>query len=95
MDIPTYYSDNITYWPSVLELAFANRPLLQLSPRWDNNLPPTGWDHTVQLITLHLENMTLSTPAPNWDDIDWENIGPLVKELWFPRAPPGPSHIEE
>ena len=77
--------------PSVIDLAFANPPLLPLIKSWEASLPSTGSDHVPITITLALPSLNLKPPRPRWEDTDWETLDPIVKGFKVPAAPPCPT----
>ena len=83
----TCFPPNKSSRPSVLDLAFANQPLLNLAPKWSNDLPPTGSDHTVPAISFLRRDPFTSAQSPNWDHIDWEQLEDQLKSLTFPPPP--------
>jgi len=50
--------------PSVIDLAFANPPLLPLVKSWDASLPSTGSDHIPITITLATPSLNKKPPRP-------------------------------
>ena len=91
----TYFPPNQTNRPSVLDLAFANQSLLNLAPKWTNDLPPTGSDHTAPGISFSRGDPFTSTQSPNWDHINWEQIEDQLKALTFPPPPEAQAEVEE
>jgi len=57
--------------PSVIDLTFANPPLLPLIKSWEASLPSTGSDHIPITITLAAPSMNQKPPRPRWADTDW------------------------
>ena len=77
--------------PSVIDLAFANSPLLALVKSWEATLPSTGSDHVPITITLAPPSLNRKPPRPRWDDTDWETLDPIIKGFKVPAAPPCPT----
>jgi len=77
--------------PSVIDLAFANPPLLPLVKSWEASLPSTGSDHVPITITLAAPSPNLKPPRPRWADKDWETLDPILKGFKVPAAPPCPT----
>ena len=50
--------------PSVIDLAFANPPLLSLVKSWEASLPSTGSDHIPITITLATPSLNQKPPRP-------------------------------
>src|SRR5437588_7334338 len=80
--------------PSVLDLAFANQALLSLHPQWENNLPPTGTDHTAPSTTIRRIDSESSLPSPDWNAIDWDVADPDIKVISLPPPPKCPAEVE-
>jgi len=80
--------------PSVIDLAFANPPLLPLIKRWEASLPSTGSDHIPITITLAAPSLNQKPPRPRWADMDWEPLDPIVKGFKVPAAPPCPTLLQ-
>jgi len=76
--------------PSVIDLAFANPPLLPLVKSWEASLPSTGSDHIPITITLAAPSPTQKPPRPRWADTDWESLDPIVKDFKVPATPSCP-----
>src|SRR5205807_10394857 len=89
--VATFHPSLQGYRPSVLDLAFANQAFLSLHPQWDNNLPPTGSDHTAPSTTIRRIDDNPSLPSPNWDAIDWDMADPDIKAIILspPTTMPG------
>ena len=83
--------------PSVIDLAFANPPLLPLVKSWEASLPSTRSDHVPITITLATPSLKQQPPRPRWADTDWETLGPMIKGLKVPAAPscPTPPKLDE
>jgi len=83
--------------PSVLDLAFANPPLLPLVKSWEASLPSTGSDHIPITITLAAPSLNQKPPRPRWADTDWETLEPIIKGFKVPAAPscPTPPKLDE
>ena len=77
--------------PSVIDLAFANPPLLPLIKSWEASLPSTGSDHVPITITLAPPSLSQKPPRPRWEDTHWETLDPIVKGFKVPAAPPCPT----
>jgi len=77
--------------PSVLDLAFANPPLLPLVKGWEVCLPSTGPDHVPITITLAAPSLKQKPPRPRWADTEWETLAPIVKGFKVPAAPSCPT----
>jgi len=77
--------------PSVIDLSFANAPLLPLVKSWEASLPSTGSDHIPITITLATPSLNQKPPRPRWADTDWETLDPIVKAFKVPAAPPCPT----
>jgi len=77
--------------PSVIDLSFANAPLLPLVKSWETSLPSTGSDHIPITITLATPSLNQKPPRPQWADTDWVTLDPIVKAFKVPAAPPGPT----
>ena len=77
--------------PSVIDLAFANPPLLPQVKRWEASLPSTGSDHVPITITLSPPSLHQKRPRPRWEDTDWETLDQIVKDFKVPAGPPGPT----
>ena len=77
--------------PSVIDLAFANPPLLPLVKSWEASLPLTGSDHIPITITLAAPSLSQKPPRPRWADTDWETLDPIVKGFRIPAAPSCPT----
>ena len=74
--------------PSVIDLAFANPPLLPLINSSEASLPSTGSDHIPITITLAAPSLNLKPPHPRWADTDWVTLDPIVKGFKVLAAPP-------
>jgi len=83
--------------PSVIDLAFANSPLLALVKSWEASLPSTGSDHIPITITLPAPSLNQKPPRPRWADTDWETFDPIIKGFKVPAAPscPTPPKLDE
>jgi len=77
--------------PSVIDLSFANAPLLPLVKSWEASLPSTGSDHVPITITLATPSLNQKPPHPRCADTDWETLDPIVKAFKVPAAPPCPT----
>ena len=80
--------------PSVIDLAFANPPLLPLIKSWEASLPSTGSDHIPITITLAAPSPNQKPPRPRWADTDWETLDPIIKGFRVPAAPPCPTPLQ-
>jgi len=80
--------------PSVIDLAFANPPLLPLVKSWEASLPSTGSDHIPITITLAAPSPNQKPPRPRWADTDWETLDPIIKGFKVPAAPPCPTPLQ-
>jgi len=65
--------------PSVIDLAFANPPLLPLVKSWEASLASTGSDNIPITITLAAPSLSQKPLRPRWADTDWETLTPVVK----------------
>jgi len=83
--------------PSVIDLSFANAPLLPLVKSWEASLPSTGSDHIPITITLATPSLNQKSPRPRWADTDWETLDPIIKSFQVPAAPscPTPPQLDE
>ena len=83
--------------PSVIDLAFANPPLLPLIKGWEASLPSTGSDHIPITITLAAPSPEQKPPRPCWAETDWETVDPIVKGFRVPATPscPTSSQLDE
>jgi len=83
--------------PSVIDLAFANPPLLPLIRSWEASLPSTGSDHIPITITLATPSLNRKPPRLRWADSDWEALDPIIKGFKVPAAPlcPTPPQLDE
>ena len=77
--------------PSVIDLAFANPPLLPLVKSWEASLPSTGSDHIPITITLAAPSPNQKPPRPRWGDTDWETLDQIVQGFKVPAARPCPT----
>jgi len=77
--------------PSVIDLSFANTPLLPLVKSWEASLPSTGSDHIPITITLATPSLNQKPPRPRWADTDWETLDPIVKAFKVPASRPCPT----
>jgi len=77
--------------PSVIDLTFANPPLLLLVRSWEASLPSTGSDHIPITITLAAPSLNQKPPRPRWGDMDWESLDPIIKEFKVPATPSCPT----
>ena len=73
--------------PSVIDLAFANPPLLPLIKSWEASLPSTGSDHIPISITYAAPSPNEKPPRPHWADTDWETLDPIIKAFKVPAPP--------
>jgi len=80
--------------PLVMDLAFANPPLLPLVKSWEASLPSTGSDHIPIRITLATPSPSQKPPRPRWADTDWETLDPIIKGFKVPAAPPCPTPLQ-
>jgi len=83
--------------PSVIDLAFANPPLLPLVKSWEASLPSTGSDHIPITITLATPSLNKKPPRPRWADTDWETLDLIIKGFRVQHAPscPTPAKLDE
>jgi len=83
--------------PSVIDLAFANPPLLPLVKSWEASLPSTGSDHIPITMTLATPSPNHKPPRPRWADTDWETLDPVIKGFKVPAAPqcPTPPQLDD
>jgi len=83
--------------PLVIDLAFANPPLLPLVKSWEATLPSTGSDHIPITITLAAPSLSKKPPRPRWADTDWETLEPIIKGFKVLAAPscPTPPKLDE
>jgi len=83
--------------PSVIDLAFANPPLLPLIRSWEVSRPSTGSDHVPITITLAAPSLNQKPPRPRWADTDWETLDPIIKGFRIPAVPscPTPPQLDE
>ena len=83
--------------PSVIDLAFANAPLLPLVKSWESSLHSTGSDHIPITITLATPSLNQKPPRPRWADTDWETLEQVIKDFKVPAAPlcPTPQKLDE
>ena len=83
--------------PSVIDLAFANPPLLPLIKSWEASLPSTGSDHIPITITLATPSLNRIPPRPHWADTDWEALDLIIKGFKVPAAllRPTPPQLDE
>ena len=81
---------------SVIDLAFANPPLLPLVKSWEVSLPSTGSDHVPITITLAAPSLNRKPPLPRWADTDWETLDQIIKGFKVPVAPscPAPPQLD-
>jgi len=77
--------------PSVIDLTFANPPLLPLIKSWEASLPSTGSDHKPITITLATPSLNHKPPRPRWADTDWETLDPIIRDFKVPAAPACPT----
>jgi len=77
--------------PSVIDLAFANHPLLALVQSWEASLPLTRSDHIPITITLAAPSLNQKPLRPRWADTDWEALDSIIKGFKVPAAPPCPT----
>ena len=80
--------------PSVIDLAFANPPLLPLIKSWEASLPSTGSDHVPITITLATPSPHQKPPCPRSADTDWEALEPIIKGFKVPAVPPCPTPLQ-
>jgi len=80
--------------PSVIDLTFANPPLLPIIKSWEVSLPSTGSDHIPITITLAAPSPNQKPPRPRWADTDWETLEPIIKGFKVPPAPPCPTPLQ-
>ena len=73
--------------PSVIDLAFANPPLLPLIKSWEASLPSTGSEHIPITITLAAPSLNQKPPRPRGADTEWETLDPIIKGFKVPAAP--------
>jgi len=83
--------------PSVIDLAFANPPLLSLVKNWEASLPSTGSDHIPITITLATPSHNQKPPRRRWADTDWETLDPIIKDFKVAAPPscPNPAKLDE
>jgi len=83
--------------PSVIDLAFANPPLLPLVKSWEASLPSTGSDHIPITITLATPSLNQKPPRLRWADTDWEALALIIKGFKVPATPlcPTPPQQDE
>jgi len=83
--------------PSVIDLAFANPPLLPLVKRWEASLPSTGSDHIPITITLTAPSLNQKPLRPCGADTDWVTLDAIVKGLKVLAAPlcPTPQQLDQ
>jgi len=83
--------------PSVLDLAFANPPLLPLVKSWEVSLPSTGSDHVPITITVAAPSLDQKPPRTRSADTDWETLDQTIKGFKVPAAPscPTPPQLDE
>jgi len=80
--------------PLVIDLPFANPPLLPLVKSWEASLPSTGSDHIPITITLAMPSPNQKPPRPRWADTDWETLDPIVQGFKVPAALPCPTPLQ-
>jgi len=83
--------------PSVIDLAFANPPLLPLVKSWEASLLLTGSDQVPITITLAAPSLNQKPPCPRWADTDWETLDQIIKGFKVLAAPscPTPPQLDE
>jgi len=83
--------------PLVIDLAFANPPLLPLVKSWEASLPSMGSDHIPITITLATPSLNQKPPRPHWADTDWETLDPIIMGFKVPAAPscPTPPQLDQ
>ena len=83
--------------PSVIDLAFANPPLLPLMKSWEASLHSTVSDHIPITITLAAPSLNQQPPRLHWADTDWETLDPIFKGIKVPAALtwPIPPQLDE
>jgi len=83
--------------PSVIDLEFANLPLLPLVRSWEASLSSTGSDHIPITITLTTPSLNQKPPSPRWADTDWEALYPIIRDFKIPAAQsyPTPRKLDE
>ena len=79
---------------SVIDLAFANLPLLPLVKSREASLPSTGSDHIPITITLAAPSLNQKPPRPRWADTDWETLGPIIKGFMVETAASCPTPLK-
>jgi len=72
--------------PSVIDLAFANPPLLPLGKSCEASLPSTGSDHIPITISLTARSLSQKPPRSRWEDTDWETLDPIIKAFKVPAS---------
>ena len=77
--------------PAVLDLSFANTPLILYFSSWNPSLPTTAWDHTA--LTISLSTLLLKPPRKglHWKSTDWDHISPLLADLTLAAPPALPT----
>jgi len=80
--------------PSVIDLAFANPPLLLLVRSWEASLPSTGSDHIPIRITLTTPSLNQKPPRPRWTETDWEALDPILRDFKVPAALSCPTPLK-
>jgi len=83
--------------PSVIDLAFANPPLLPLIKSWEASLPSTGSDHIPITITLAVPSLNQKPLRPPWADTDWKTLDLIIRDFKVPAAPscPTPPQLDQ
>jgi len=79
--------------PSVIDVTFANPPLLPLVKSWEASLPSTVSDYIPITITLATPSLSEKPPRPRWADTDWETLDPIIKGF-NPAAPSCPTPLK-
>jgi len=79
---------------SLIDLAFANPPLLPLGKSWEVSLPSTGSDHLPITITLAPPSLSQKPPRPRWAVTDWETLDQIIKDFKVLAAPSCPTPPE-
>ena len=80
--------------PLVIDLAFANPPLLPLIMSWEASLPSTGSDHIPITITLAMPSPNQKPPRPRWADTGLETHDQIIKGFKVAAAPPCPTPLQ-
>jgi len=77
--------------PVVLDLSFANSPLLPFFSSWNPSLPPTGSDHIALSIVLFTPLLKPLSRGLNWKYTNWDHISPLFTKLELAAPPALPT----